>query len=136
MDEATETPVRVVAAVLRRGNRVMVCQRPLHKRHGGLWEFPGGKLEPDESIPSAVQRELAEELAVEVVSVGSLLFSTQDPGSHFLIEFYPVEIRGEPVPIEHTAIAWMTEEELMTIALAPSDKRFALHLTGSTSSTT
>jgi 8-oxo-dGTP pyrophosphatase MutT (NUDIX family) len=68
---ASEEPVRVIAAVIARGGELLVCQRPPHKRHGGLWEFPGGKTKPDESDESAARRELREELGVSVMSAGA-----------------------------------------------------------------
>jgi 8-oxo-dGTP pyrophosphatase MutT (NUDIX family) len=49
----------VVAAVIERDGRLLVCQRPAHKRHGGLWEFPGGKCDPGESDAEAARRELS-----------------------------------------------------------------------------
>lgn len=115
---------RVVAAVVRRSDRLLVCQRPAHKRHGGLWEFPGGKCEHGESDHQAITRELAEELDVQVTAVGDALFSASDPDSPFLIVFVPVEILGEPVCIEHAAIAWVSPQDLATYALAPNDARF------------
>lgn len=118
-------PTRVVAAVIGREGRYLVCQRPAHKRHGGLWEFPGGKLEPGESILDAARRELAEELGVGVVSAGELLFAAHDPGSEFVIEFHPVEIDGDPVCLEHAALAWLTPAEMARYPLAPSDREFA-----------
>ncbi|HET7459476.1 MAG TPA: NUDIX domain-containing protein, partial [Gemmatimonadaceae bacterium] len=121
-------PVRVVAAVVRRGGRLLVCQRPAHKRHGGLWEFPGGKLEEGESILDGARRELAEELDVVVRDVDEQEFSFVDPGSPFVIEFHPVEIDGNPRCLEHTALAWVTPEQLLTLPLAPSDRQFALYL--------
>ena len=120
--------IRVVAAVVRRGDRLLVCQRPAHKRHGGLWEFPGGKLEPGETIRDAARRELTEELDVVVRSVGEVEFSIADPGSHFVIEFHPVEIKGEPKCLEHSALAWLTPHELLDLPLAPSDRRYVEHL--------
>jgi len=122
------TPIRVVAAVVRRYGRLLICQRPPHKRHGGLWEFPGGKLEAGESALEGARRELAEELDVVVRSVDEMEFSIHDPGSVFVIEFHPVEIDGEPRCLEHSALAWATPEELLTLPLAPSDRGFALHL--------
>ena len=114
----------VLAAVVQRDDRFLICQRPPHKRHGGLWEFPGGKLEPGETHDSAARRELAEELAVDVQTVGRMLFSVADPGSDFVIEFVPVTIEGEPRCIEHSALQWLTLDELPTLDLAPSDRRF------------
>ena len=117
--------IRVVAAVIEREGRFLVCQRPAHKRHGGLWEFPGGKLEPGESLPEAARRELAEELGVAARSCGELLFAIDDPGSPFRLEFHPVSCDGEPVCLEHAALAWATLEELPGLDLAPGDRRFA-----------
>jgi mutator protein MutT len=115
---------RVVAAVIRDGDRLLICQRPSHKRHGGLWEFPGGKCEAGETDEQAITRELAEELGVEVTVVGGALFSASDPDSPFVIAFLPVDIRGEPVCIEHAALAWASRLELTAYELAPSDARF------------
>ena len=117
--------VRVVAAVIEREGRLLLCKRPSGKRHAGLWEFPGGKLLPGESVPDATRRELSEELAVEVVSVGERLLALPDPGSPFVVEFYPVEIAGEPVPLEHEALIWALPGELAGLDLAPSDRAFA-----------
>ena len=120
--------IRVVAAVVARDGRYLICRRPAHKRHGGLWEFPGGKLEPGETLQAAVRRELAEELGVEVRACGEQLFAIDDPGSHFVIEFHPVEIAGEPACLEHTAIAWATVPAMLLMDLSPSDRRFARFL--------
>lgn len=115
---------RVTASVVCRADRFLVCQRPHDKRHGGLWEFPGGKCEPGESDFEATSRELREELEVEVTSVGAPLFELRDPGSEFLIAFVPVKITGTPTRIEHTDIRWVTLAELVSLPLAPSDRRF------------
>lgn len=120
--------VRVVAAVIQRADNFLVCQRPLHKRHGGLWEFPGGKVEPGEDDLSALRRELREELAVEVVAVGGELFRSDDDGSIFTIAFIPTTIVGDPQAIEHPTIAWMGRDMLRTVELAPSDRRFVQHV--------
>jgi 8-oxo-dGTP diphosphatase len=117
--------IRVVAAVIQRNGRLLVCERPAHKRHGGLWEFPGGKVEPGESDHAAARRELGEELAVDVLGVGTVEFSVRDPGSDFLIEFLPVRIAGEPQALEHTRIRWVSDDELLALPLAPSDRCYA-----------
>jgi mutator protein MutT len=62
---------RVVAAVIQRNDQYLLCQRPAHKRHGGLWEFPGGKVHDGETDFDAISRELTEELEVGVVRVGN-----------------------------------------------------------------
>src|SRR5687767_4741492 len=118
----TAGTIRVVAAVVARDGRLLVCQRPAHKRHGGLWEFPGGKCEPGESDADAVARELREELGVAAVAVGAERLAVHDAGSPFVIAFVPVEIVGDPVCHEHTALLWGTPDELVQLALAPSDR--------------
>ncbi len=121
----TEDEIPVVAAVIERDGRLLVCERPPHKRHGGLWEFPGGKIEDGETYFDAARRELAEELGVEVKSTGEILMSVRDPGSVFVIQFAPVKIQGDPVALEHSQLAWVEREELLDLTLAPSDRRFA-----------
>lgn len=123
----TEPPIRVLAAVLRRGDRVLLCQRPPYKRHGGLWEFPGGKLEPGESLHDAARRELEEELALRATSVGSTLFTCSDPGSAFVIEFVEVTAVGIPLPIEHAELQWCTFADARELPLAPADRAFVEH---------
>src|SRR3954467_5139991 len=91
----------VLAAVIERDGKYLVCQRPPHKRHGSLWEFPGGKVEAGETHFEAARRELAEELDVDVLTVSSVIFSIADPGSDFLIEFAPTTIHGSPRCLEH-----------------------------------
>jgi 8-oxo-dGTP diphosphatase len=120
--------IRVLAGVITNGERYLVCLRPAYKRHGGCWEFPGGKLEAGETLLQAAQRELMEELGVRVLSVGQVLFSSQDPGSRFLVEFVEVQIRGVPEPREHDEIRWLTANELRALKLAPSDQAFASKL--------
>ena len=117
--------IRVVAAVVEREGRLLLCRRPAGKRHAGLWEFPGGKLLPGESVTAAARRELAEELAVEVLAVGERLLALPDPGSVFVVEFYPVKIAGEPEALEHEELGWFRPEELPGLDLAPSDRAFA-----------
>jgi mutator protein MutT len=120
--------IRVLAAVIRRDNAVLLARRPKHKRHGQLWEFPGGKVVSGEGLLAAAKRELAEELGFEVQSIGMILFERQDPGSDFLIQFLEVEASGEPVALEHEAIAWVSIPDLPTYDLAPTDRAFAEHL--------
>jgi len=120
--------IPVVAAVIERDGRYLVGRRPDEKRHGGLWEFPGGKLDPGEDWLDAVRRELREELCMTADTLGDLLLEVADPGSPFVIHFIQVEAEGEPRPLEHSAIAWRTPEELARLPLAPADARFVSRL--------
>jgi 8-oxo-dGTP diphosphatase len=120
--------IRVGAAVVQRGVRLLVCKRPSSKRHGGLFEFPGGKLLDAETLADGLTRELREELGVDVTAVGEVRFSVVDPGSEFLIEFVEVSVVGEPVALEHDEIRWVTAAEIHELPLAPSDRAFAATL--------
>lgn len=114
----------VVAAVIQRGDRFLICRRPDGKNHGGLWEFPGGKVDAGESLEDALKRELHEELAVEATHVGAVLFSVRDQKSGFDIHFISTSIAGEPIALEHTELTWPVRQELLRHALAPSDRAF------------
>lgn len=118
----------VLAAVIHRGDRYLLARRPLHKRHGGLWEFPGGKLEPGESWLDAARRELREELAIEVKAVGEPVYRRRDPASSFEIVFVEVEIEGDPEAIEHEEVRWVRVAEMGGMDLAPADAAFAERL--------
>jgi mutator protein MutT len=125
-----QAPISVVAAVIQRDGRYLVGRRPPDKRHGGLWEFPGGKVDAGESMLDAIRRELIEELAVSTSHIGRTLFSSRDGDTPFVIHFVEVEIEGEPVPREHTDVAWVTPSELGALSLAPADAAFVGELDG------
>ena len=114
----------VVAVVIERDNKLLVCQRPANKRHGLLWEFPGGKLEAEETFFEAARRELFEELSLHVTTSGALLFTIRDEASGFQINFLQVDATGEPTLNEHAAMKWCTLSELGELDLAPSDRSF------------
>ncbi len=117
--------IRVLAAVIEQANRVLICRRPTGKRHANLWEFPGGKIKPNETDFEAVSRELNEELAITVTAVGAVAFSIPDPGSDYIIEFAPVKVKGAPQCLEHSELAWVPDDELLNFELAPSDRKYA-----------
>lgn len=110
--------------MVERAGRWLVCQRPLHKHHGGLWEFPGGKVEPGESLEHAVARELMEELAVRVTQVGQPLFERAVDGRPLLLVFLPAVFDGEPTAVEHVALQWLDVPALLATHLAPGDRAF------------
>ena len=103
-----ENDKSVIAAVIKKDGSYLVCQRPLHKRHGGLWEFPGGKIEEGESFLQAARRELDEELAMHATAETGVRFSVLDQASGYLINFVDIEAEGEPALLEHMALVWLS----------------------------
>lgn len=118
-------PVPVVCAMIMRDERVMIARRPPDKKLGGLWEFPGGKVEPGESAEAALHRELLEELGCTVRITQTLApFVHEYPwGSIELIPFLCELTTGSaaPHPHEHTALAWVERGQLSAYELAPAD---------------
>ncbi len=119
--------IAVVAGVVRREGRVLLCQRPEGKRFGLLWEFPGGKVEPGESPEAALERELREELAVQT-RTGRVLDALRldgREGGDLLLLFYESEIvGGEPQTVECRALDWVLPKDVSTYDLAPADRLF------------
>ena len=125
MRAANGNLTRVVAAVMKRGEKILLCRRPPNKAHGGLWEFPGGKCEAGESDAETIRRELHEELGlIDAKPLGPPLFEHHEPGSPLVIAFIPVASSGIPRPIEHSEIRWLNPTAIHTLELAPSDAAF------------
>lgn len=126
--ENSFTPLVVVAvALLRADGRVLMQQRPFASMHGGLWEFPGGKVEPGESPESAAVRELEEELGLSLhagslAPVGFASGRTGDGVRALVILLYVCrEWQGEPHPHEAEALDWHAPEAIKTLAMPPLD---------------
>jgi mutator protein MutT len=118
--------IEVVAAVLRRQDLVLAARRPPGKARAGCWEFPGGKVEPGESQPEALRRELLEELALEV-EVGSHLLSIEHDYDdlHLRLHAYLCRSHGEPLAREHVELRWLTVEELLEVSWSEADRVLA-----------
>ena len=103
----------VVAALIRQGDKFMICQRPAHKARGLLWEFVGGKVEPDETKEQALIRECREELAV-TLAVGDVFMDVvheyPDVTVHLTL-FNATIAEGVPQKLEHNDIRWITPGE-------------------------
>lgn len=112
--------VDVTAAVIVRGGRVLLCQRPKGKSCAGLWEFPGGKVESGETLAACLARECREELGV-CLRVGRTLCAVTR--GELRITFLLAEIaQGQPQLREHSAMIWATPEQARAYALCPSDR--------------
>ena len=107
--------VEVVAALIWRGDRFMICQRPAYKARGLLWEFVGGKVEPGETRPQALARECMEELGVQI-EVGDLFMD--------LTHVYPditLPYGQEPQKLEHADIRFIPVSEAGGYSFCPAD---------------
>ncbi|WP_353226915.1 (deoxy)nucleoside triphosphate pyrophosphohydrolase [Novosphingobium sp.] len=117
----------VAAALVDATGRVLMQQRPAERDHGGLWEFPGGKLEPGEGPVAALVRELAEELAITVAPADcvALGFAANEggPGTRpvVLLLYGCRTWRGDPVSDEGAALAWCRPARLPALAMPPLD---------------
>ena len=130
--EKIPTFLLVVAAVLQRADgRLLMHQRPVNKHHGGLWEFPGGKVEPSENTKEALARELEEELAIEVdcaalTPAGFAVEQCDGDEGHIVILLYKThEWGGEPRAVEGEAIGWFALEEISELSKPPLDCELA-----------
>ena len=128
--------VPVVAAVLiRRDGRVLVQRRPAGKSLAGLWEFPGGKVEPGETPEQALARELAEELgvAVDPRTFEPISFvSEAQGGRHLLLLLYRCRFwAGEPEARHADALRWATPAELALLPMVAPDRPLAALLAAS-----
>jgi (d)CTP diphosphatase len=113
----------VVAAILERDGKILLAQRPAHADQPGMWEFAGGKVEPGESQPQALVRELHEELGIEAV-VGQYVASHQREVSGRIIHLHAWHVpdyQGELHAHEHQQLVWCLPEEALTYPLAPAD---------------
>ncbi|MFC3606595.1 Nudix family hydrolase [Stutzerimonas tarimensis] len=107
--------VHVAAAVIRgEQQRILIARRPVGKHQGGLWEFPGGKVEPGESVESALARELLEELGITVEAARPLIKIRHDyPDKSVLLDVWEVtRFAGHAHGVEGQPVAWVMPEAL------------------------
>ncbi|MBP5605468.1 MAG: (deoxy)nucleoside triphosphate pyrophosphohydrolase [Ruminiclostridium sp.] len=113
--------IQVTAAVIRDGEKVMICRRPQGKRFGGQWEFPGGKVEPGESLFDCIVRECQEELCIliepqkEIVSI--------EIGDYTLHFIEAVIVSGEVTLNEHEAVEWIRKDDIDRFEFCSGDRK-------------
>lgn len=116
------TVVVVVAAVIEDAHRFLVTRRPPGVHLAGLWEFPGGKIDPHESHAVALRREIREELGADI-EVGGLAYETTHAYQDRTVAlyFYRCNLLGTPSPQLGQEMRWVARGDLLSLGFPPSD---------------
>ncbi|THD36875.1 MAG: (deoxy)nucleoside triphosphate pyrophosphohydrolase [Sphingomonas sp.] len=118
----------VAVALTDAEGRVLLARRPAGRQHAGLWEFPGGKVEPDETPRAALVRELREELGIEIdaADLTPVAFSESPGERHLTLLLYRCRSwRGEARAIDAAEICWSVPTEFGRFAMPPADRPLA-----------
>ncbi len=125
----------VAAGIIRKNGRVLIAQRPADKLLGGLWEFPGGKVEPGESLPDCLRREIKEELGIKI-EVGEQTMTLKHAYTHFKITLYVFEARwasGKVRALEVADFKWVRFAKLAAYPMGKTDRAIAAFISADTS---
>ena len=119
------TWIPVVAGIIAKQGKVLLGQRPEGSSLAGVWEFPGGKIEPSESPELALKRELKEELGIDADISKLLLSTTHQYGDvGIIILFFKVDYwKGEPRTHHHNGLKWVSKQELTEIELPEANQK-------------
>ena len=125
MSEPKKLLLVAACALVDADNRVLIAQRPEGKQLAGMWEFPGGKVEPGETPEETVVRELAEELGIETKTacLAPLTFASHSYDMfNLLMPLYVCRrFWGTPQPLEHQALKWVRANKLRDYDMPPAD---------------
>jgi 8-oxo-dGTP diphosphatase len=115
MSDAHQKCVHVAVGVVVQNNRVLLAKRAQHQHQGGLWEFPGGKVEPSEAVADALTRELQEELAIHVKHCQPLMEINHNYSDKSVcLDVWLVdEFTGQPTGVEGQPLTWASSEDLV-----------------------
>ena len=116
--------IEVVAGIIYKDNKFLIAQRNLNKAQGGLWEFPGGKVEKNESYERALKREIKEELNADIEVIEYIGESTYHyPEKDIKLIFYKAKLLSENIELlEHESYKWITKDEKDKYEFAGADK--------------
>lgn len=116
--------IEVVAGVIYKDNKFLIAQRNLKKSQGGLWEFPGGKLEAGESCEAALKREIFEEFEAEIDVEGYITENIHHyPEKDIKLMFYKAKLVSDKLVLkEHEDYRWITKEDKDKFEFAGADK--------------
>jgi len=128
----THDPVLVVAGVIVRDGRFLAARRSETMAWAGFWEFPGGKVEPGETLEEALKRELHEELsiAIDAFSLWKVKDKKVTGGAIRLFFHLVTEFSGTPTPREGQELAWITCDEAKDYSFLPADAEVLSELPG------
>jgi A/G-specific adenine glycosylase len=132
-DARPEIPhYNVTAAVIQRNGKFLIARRPSEGLLGGMWEFPGGKQEPGEDLSACLQREICEEMGVEI-TIQKPFGVYQHAYTHFRVTLHAFLCKldeGEPQPLEASQIAWVVPVELESYPMGKLDRQIANKIKG------
>ena len=122
--------IAVVAAVIEGTGRFLVTRRQPGVHLAGMWEFPGGKIDPGETHEAALRRELLEELGVDA-EVGACVHRTGHayPDRNVELHFYRCDLKGVPRPMLGQEMRWVPRNELRSLGFPPADTELIRMLT-------
>jgi mutator protein MutT len=129
-DSSSVATIEVAAGLIFRNGKLLIAQRFPEAHLGGLWEFPGGKLEPGETFEQCLERELAEELGIAVKINALLEILTHDyPGKRVELRFFRCDwIRHEPRPLGCAAVLWVGLHQLKDYDFPAADESILARL--------
>jgi 8-oxo-dGTP diphosphatase len=121
----------VVAAVIEQDGRFLVTRRQAGVHLEGLWEFPGGKIDPSETHADALRREIREELDADL-EVHDLVFATSHayPDVTVALYFYRCALKGSPRPLLGQEMRWVPRADLSSLGFPPADEALIGLLSG------
>jgi 8-oxo-dGTP diphosphatase len=115
---------RVTAAIIEKNGKILIAQRKLGSSLGGKWEFPGGKIESEETPEQCLRRELKEELGIEAI-IGPFFCTSTLEYKHMSIEllvYKATHVSGEIVVYDHESIKWVSKDELINYDFVDADR--------------
>ena len=124
--------IAVCAAVIRQNGKILLATRPRGKHLAGMWEFPGGKIEQNESPNECLKREIIEELGIKVIALDTIFIINHDYSDKRVNIRFIRCLTSETIPalgLEGQHLKWYRPEELANIRLIEADRPFADFLT-------
>ena len=119
-----ENCLKVAAGIIQKGDKILIANRPNNKHQGGLWEFPGGKVEPNETNLQALKRELKEEINLEIKQANlyqDIQFNYPDKKVH-LYFFKVTDFTGKEIGLEGQEIRWVESKQLHKYSFPEANK--------------